>query len=128
MSSSIQDLIREKHNQIHSKKDQCQQLCLCIDQLVDPLERLEHASSIFIRPETRPVLNSLLKCIDDCNNFIETLKLTNRSDEYENDCKRFEELNNRLSQLGQDLCLGLCVQEIFFQRQDREDQDRIFKS
>jgi serine/threonine protein kinase len=39
---------------------------------------------------------------------------------YEN--KKFEELNKCLSQLGQDLCLGLNIQEVFNRKQDQEDQ------
>ncbi|CAF5185598.1 unnamed protein product, partial [Rotaria magnacalcarata] len=33
-------------------------------------------------------------------------------------------LNKRLSQLGQDLCLALNIQELFEQKQDRKDQRR----
>ncbi|CAM4916803.1 unnamed protein product [Rotaria socialis] len=91
-----------------------------IDQLTDSLERLEHASPIFIRAETRPILNSLFQCLDDCNDFLETLQYSDRS--YENEPENFAELSKRLSQLGQDLCLALNIQELFEQKQDREDQ------
>ncbi|CAF3305308.1 unnamed protein product [Rotaria socialis] len=90
------------------------------DQLTDSLERLEHASPIFIRAETRPILNSLFQCLDDCNDFLETLQYSDRS--YENEPENFAELSKRLSQLGQDLCLALNIQELFEQKQDREDQ------
>ncbi|CAF4773266.1 unnamed protein product, partial [Rotaria sp. Silwood1] len=39
--------IVRKRAQIQTNKLQCQRLSLRIDQLIDPLERLEHASLIF---------------------------------------------------------------------------------
>ncbi|CAF2476442.1 unnamed protein product [Rotaria sp. Silwood2] len=134
MSSSIKVRIIGKRaqiqtnvSQVQTNKFQCQRLCLRIDQLIDPVERLEHASSIFIRQETRSIIDNLLQCLDDCNNFIEKFKSSTECcnqeiNEYENDCEKFEELNKRLSELGQDLCLGLNIQELFNQKQDREDQ------
>jgi hypothetical protein len=65
MSSLPIDWIIDLRNKI-----QCER----IDQLIDPLERLEHASSTILRDETRPILDKLFQCIDDCNNYIEKLK------------------------------------------------------
>ncbi|CAF5027012.1 unnamed protein product [Rotaria sp. Silwood1] len=88
--------IVRKRAQIQTNKLQCQRLSLRIDQLIDPLERLEHASLIFYE----------------------------EIHEHENDYEKFEKLNKRLSQLGQDLCLELNIQELFDQKQNREDQQQ----
>ncbi|CAF3348346.1 unnamed protein product [Rotaria sp. Silwood1] len=133
-TNRIFDLRNEIHknvSQVHANKMQCERLCERIDQLIDPLERLEHATSSTLREETRPILDKLLRCIDDCNNYIEKLKSPEQWCEEIYECKqideKFKELNQRLSQIGQDLCLGLNIQELFDRKQDQEDQQKDLK-
>ncbi|CAF2812102.1 unnamed protein product [Rotaria sp. Silwood2] len=130
----IFDLRNEIHknvSQVHANKMQCERLCERIDQLIDPLERLEHATLSTLREETRPILDKLLRCIDDCNNYIEKLKSSEQwyeeIYEYKQSDEKFKELNNRLSQIGQDLCLGLNIQELFDRKQDQEDRQKDLK-
>ena len=123
----LRNKIHQKVPQVNANKIQCERLCQRIDQLIDPLERLEHGTSTILRVETRPILDQLLECIDDCNNYIEKLASSNEWYEEINDDKKFEEFNKRLSQLGQDLCLGLNIQELFNRKQDQEDQKEDLK-
>ncbi|CAF0870559.1 unnamed protein product [Adineta ricciae] len=110
---------------------QCERLCERIDQLIEPLERLEHASSSVMRTETRAILDKFLQCVDDCNHYIEKFKSSDRwydeAYEYGKSEDKFHELNHRLSQLGQDLCVGLNIQQIFDRKQDRIDQQEDLK-
>jgi hypothetical protein len=123
---NLRSRIHENTSQVHANKIQCQRLCQRIDQLIDPLERLEHGTSMVVRGETRPILDRLLECIDDCNNYIEKLKSPNdwyeEIYEYRKSEEKFRELNKRLSELGQDLSLGLNIQQLFDRKQDQEDQ------
>ncbi|CAF1664826.1 unnamed protein product, partial [Adineta ricciae] len=115
--------IHENVSQVYINKMQCERLCERIDQLIEPLERLEYASSSVMRTETRAILDKFLQCVDDCNHYIEKFKSSDRwyeeAYEYGKSEDKFHELNHRLSQLGQDLCVGLNIQQIFDRKQDR---------
>ncbi|CAF0994006.1 unnamed protein product [Adineta steineri] len=128
---SLRNKIRQNVSKVYANKIQCERLCERIDQLIDPLERLEYASSSILRNETRLILDKLLQCIDDCNVYIEKLKSSNEwyeeIYEYKKSEEKFHELNQRLSQLGQDLSLGLNIQQLFNQKQDQEDQREDLK-
>jgi hypothetical protein len=128
---SLRNEIHKNVPEVYANKIQCERLCERIDQLVDPLERLEHASSTIIRDETRPILDKLLQCIDDCNNYIEKLKSPDQwyeeIYEYKKSEEKFKELNKRLSEFGQDLSLGLNIQQLFDRKQDQDDQREDLK-
>jgi hypothetical protein len=128
---ALRNEIHKNTSQVYANKMQCERLCERIDQLIDPLERLEHASSSTVRQETRASLDKLLQCIDDCNTYIEKLKSSEEwyeeIYEYKQSEEKFNELNKRLSQLGQDLCLGLNIQQLFDRKQDQEDQREDLK-
>ncbi|CAF4406998.1 unnamed protein product, partial [Rotaria magnacalcarata] len=65
-TNRIVDLRNEIHKnlpQVHANKVQCERLCQRIDQLIEPIERLEHATSLIVREETRPILDRLLQCV-----------------------------------------------------------------
>ncbi|UJR32738.1 hypothetical protein I4U23_020197 [Adineta vaga] len=128
MAFSVKDRLTDIHDQIQANVLQvqvhhleCQRLTSRIDQLIDPLERLEHATSVFIREETRPLLENFLQCLDDCNNFIQKFTSSTQSREDVNDHQQFDEFNQRFSQFGQDLCLGLNIQEVFNRQQDSQN-------
>jgi hypothetical protein len=124
--SNLRNKIHQNASQVHANKTQCERLCERIDQLIEPLERLEHTSSLILREETRPILDKFLQCIDDCNEYIEKLKSSEQwyeeVYEYKKSEEKFFELNERLSQLGQDLCLGINIQQLFNRQQDKQDQ------
>ena len=128
---NLRNEIHKNVPQVHANKIQCERLCERIDQLIDPLERLEHTSSSILREETRSILDKLLQCVDDCNNYIEKLKSPEQwyeeIYEYKKSEETLKELNKRLSQLGQDLSLGLNIQQLFDQKQDHEDQKEDLK-
>ncbi|CAF4958364.1 unnamed protein product [Rotaria magnacalcarata] len=133
-TNRIVDLRNEIHKnlpQVHANKVQCERLCQRIDQLIEPIERLEHATSLIVREETRPILDRLLQCVDDCNQYIEKLKTPEEwyeeVYEYKRSDETFKELNKRLSQIGQDLSLGLNIQELFDRKQDEEDRQKDLK-
>ena len=131
--SSIDQLLRARNRirsnvcDVQTNKLRCERLCQRIDRLIDPLERLEHASSLVVRTETSVVLERFLACIDDCNQFIERFQPSSQRYEAIVDdalCEdQFEDLNQRLSQLGQDLTVAINVQQLFDRKQDRDDQD-----
>ncbi|UJR15617.1 hypothetical protein I4U23_002553 [Adineta vaga] len=127
----LRNKIHENVSQVYVNKLQCERLCERIDRLVEPLERLEHASSSILRSETRPILDKFLQCIDDCNHYIEKFKSSNQwyeeVYEYQKSEEKFHELNHRLSQLGQDLCVGLNIQQLFDRQQDQIDQREDLK-
>jgi serine/threonine protein kinase len=124
--SEIRTQIHTNISQVYANQSQCQRLSARIDQLIDPLERLEHAPSSLLRPETRPLLDSLLQCLDDCNHhiekFISPTQWYQEVYEHQDDHQKFEELNKRLSQLGHDLSLGLNIQQIFDRQHDQDDR------
>ncbi|CAF3307641.1 unnamed protein product [Rotaria socialis] len=133
-TNRIFDLRSEIHKnlpQVHANKVQCERLCQRIDQLIESIERLEHATSSIVREETRPILDSLLQCVDDCNQYIGKLKSPEEwyeeVYEYKRSDETFKELNKRLSQIGQDLSLGLNIQELFDRKQDEEDRQKDLK-
>jgi tetrahydromethanopterin S-methyltransferase subunit G len=117
--------------QVYANKIQCERLCERIDQLVDPLERLEHASSSILREETRPILDKFLRCLDDCNAYIEKLKSPDQWYEeiydYGKSEEKLKELNKQLSQFSQDLSLGINIQQLFDRKQDQNDQREDLK-
>jgi hypothetical protein len=127
----LRNKIQKNIPEVHANRIKCQRLCQRIDQLIDPLERLEHGTSMIVRDETRPILDRLLECIDDCNNYIEIFKSPDRWYEeiydYKKSEEKFRELNKRLSELAQDLSLGLNIQQLFDRKQDQDDQREDIK-
>lgn len=128
---SLRKLIHENVSGVLANKIQCERLWERIDQIIDPLERLEHAPSTILSSETRAVLEKLLQCIDDCNKYIERLKAPDRWYEeiydYQQTEEKLSELNERLCQLSQDLALGINIQELFNRKQDHDDQQNDLK-
>lgn len=125
MSLLITDTILRLRNEIHNNvsqvqanRMQCERLSQRIDRLTDSLEH--------VGEETGPILDNFLQCIDDCNQYIEKLKSDDQwyeeIYEYKKSDSTLKELNKLLSQIGQGLCSGLDIQEIFSQKQDQEDQ------
>lgn len=133
-TSSIErltDLRQQLHqnlSRVQTNRMQCERLCERIDRLIDPLERLEHASARLVRSETRGILDQFLRCLDDCNDYIQRFQsIEQSSDEmshYDEVDEKFLELNQRVSQLAQDLCLGLNIQQLFDRREGLQDLSR----
>lgn len=99
---------------------QCQRLCQRIDRLIDPLERLEHASSITLRDETREILQQFLQCLDESNEFLQRCQTIVDPNQF--DSERFDDLNRRLAQIAADLSLGINIQQIFDREEDIHDR------
>ncbi|CAF1278550.1 unnamed protein product [Rotaria sordida] len=118
MTSLPTDRIFDLRNEIHknvskvyANKAQCKRLCERIDQLIDPLECLEHATSSILREETRPILDKLLQCIDDylCLG-LNIQELFDRKHDQEDRQKDLKDLNNKLDEISQKMLEKQCEQ------------------
>ena len=124
--NDLRTQLHETLSHVQVNRMQCERLCERIDRLIDPLERLEHASSRLVRSETREILDQFLRCLDDCNDYIQQFQSIDQCSEeispHDHVEEKFQELNQRLSQLGQDLSLGLNIQQLFDRQQDQMDR------
>ncbi|CAF1393330.1 unnamed protein product, partial [Rotaria sordida] len=118
MTSLPTDRIFDVRNEIHknvlkvyANKAQCKRLCERIDQLIHPLERLEHATSSILREETRSILDKLLQCIDDylCLG-LNIQELFDRKHDQEDRQKDLKDLNNKLDEISQKMLEKQCEQ------------------
>ncbi|CAF3625601.1 unnamed protein product [Rotaria sordida] len=118
MTSLPTDRIFDVRNEIHknvlkvyANKAQCKRLCERIDQLIHPLERLEHATSSILREETRSILDKLLQCIDDylCLG-LNIQELFDRKHDQEDQQKDLKDLNNKLDEISQKMLEKQCEQ------------------